>query len=236
MPLLPAQRVLAFAPLLNTPGKRDATGAFQPEAKALVKLAQKGSEVVLIDNGKTLPARRKQVLSVIAARKGKGFTSVAFLCHGLRSSIQLGFRSLLTPQLAAAVTDLTEGAEDVVVPLYCCSTGADHDGDALSAPGTGDHSFADQLRDALCAAGAVHCRVMAHTTVGHATRNPMAVFMDGMGSAQGGVGGYAPVAPGSATWRAWKQTLRSPASTLRLRMPYMTPQAIHDELSRSYAT
>jgi len=231
MPLLSAQRVLAFTPQFNTPGKRDVTGAFLPEARAFVRLAQKGSELVAIDNRKAVPARRKQVLAAIEARSGKGFTSVAFFCHGLRSSIQLGFRSLLAPQLAAAVTHLTEGAEDVVVPLYCCSTGADHDGDALGAPGTGDHSFADRLRDALCAAGAPHCRVTAHSTVGHTTMNPMVVFMDGMGSIHGGVGGYAPVAPGSAHWPAWKRTLRLASSTLRLRMPYMTPEAIHAELS-----
>lgn len=231
MPLLSAQRVLAFAPLFNTPGKRDATGAFQLEARAFVRLARQGSELVLIDNSKALPARRKQVLLAIAARAGKGFTSVGFFCHGLRSSIQLGFRSLLAPQLAAAVAKLTESAQDVVIPLYCCSTGADHDGDALGAPGTGDHSFADKLRDALCATGAAHCRVTAHSTLGHTTMNPMVVFMDGMGSIHGGVGGYAPVTPGSVHWRAWKRTLRLASSTLRLRMPYMTPEAIHAELS-----
>ena len=231
MLLLSAQRVLAFAPRFNTAGKRDATGAFQPEARALVRLASKGSELVLVDNSKGMPTRRKELLSVIAARAGKGFTSVAFFCHGLRSSIQLGLRSLLAPQLAAAISNLTDGAQDVVVPLYCCSTGADHDGDALSAPGTGDQSFADKLRDALCAAGAAYCRVTAHSTVGHATMNPMVVFMDGMGSLHGGVGGYAPVTPGSINWRTWKRTLRLPSSTLRLRMPYMTPEAIHAELS-----
>ena len=84
---------------------------------------------------------------------------------------------------------------------------------------------------AICVAGVVHCRVTAHTTVGHATMNPRVVFVDGMGSAQGGVGGYAPVAPGSASWVAWKQALRSQKSTLRFRMPYMTPEAIHAELS-----
>ncbi len=46
-----------------------------------------------------------------------------------------------------------------------------------------------------------------------------------------GVGGYAPVAPGSVRFRAWKQTLRLAPSTLRLRMPYMTPEAIHAELT-----
>lgn len=229
--LLSAQRVLAFAPRFNTPGKRDATGAFQLEGRAFVRLSNKGSELVLIDNRKGVPARRREVLAAIDARVGEGFTSLAFFCHGLRSSIQLGFRSLLAPELAMAITKLTDGAEDVVVPLYCCSTAADHDGDALGAPGTGDHSFADKLRDALCTAGAPHCRVMAHSTLGHTTMNPMVVFMDGMGSIHGGVGGYAPVAPGSVHWPAWKRTLRLASSTLRLRMPYMTPEAIHAELS-----
>ncbi len=60
MPLLSAQRVLAFAPRFNTPGKRDATGAFQPEGRAFVRLARKGSELVLIDNRKGVPARRRR--------------------------------------------------------------------------------------------------------------------------------------------------------------------------------
>lgn len=230
MPLA-TQQVLAFAPSANTGRKKDATGAFHPEALTFVRLAHPDSELVLIDNTKPIPSRRRQVLAALEARVGQGFSSVAFFCHGLRSSIQLGFRSALTPQLADAIAELTEHAQDVVVPLYCCSTGADHDGDPLSAPGNGDHSFADRLRDALCVASAVHCRVTAHTTVGHTTVNPMVVFMEGMGTTQGGVGGYAPVAPGSASWGAWKRALRERTSTLRFRMPYMTPVEIHTELA-----
>ncbi len=67
MPLLSAQRVLAFAPRLNTPGKRDATGAFQVAAGAFVRLAPKGSELVLIDNRKGVPARRQRWMGTLCA-------------------------------------------------------------------------------------------------------------------------------------------------------------------------
>lgn len=225
------QVVLAFAPSTNLPGKKDVTGAFLPEARALIRLAGPRSELVRIDNTKPFATRRRQVLEAMRARQGQGFTSVAFFCHGFRNGIQLGFRSLLARQLAEAVLGVTHSLEDVVVPLFCCSTGADAEGDPLGTPGAGENSFADRLRDALCTAGATHCRVMAHTTLGHTTRNPMVVFMDGMGTSSGGVGGFAPVAPGSSQWPRWRRNLRDSSSNLRLRMPYLTVEAIHAELN-----
>jgi hypothetical protein len=145
--------------------------------------------------------------------------------------IQAGFQRKHVTELAAAIVKLCGAASATVVPLYCCSTGKDPEDDPLTAPGTGDGSFADRLRDALCAAGDADCRVMAHTTVAHTTKNPMVLFMDGMGIPDGGVGGYAPVSPKSKSWVPWKKRLREQAGTLRFRMPYMTPAEIHAELA-----
>lgn len=224
------QVVLAFAPTSNLPGKRDATGAFQPEGKALVRLARRGSELVLIDNNKPFQVRRRQVLAELNSRRGRGATSVAFFCHGFRTGIQLGFRLPHIGALAHAVRELC-AIDEIVIALYCCSTGADQKGQPLTAPGTGEGSFADRLRDRLCAEGAVHCRVVAHTTVAHTTKNPRVVFMDGMGVPGGGVGGYAPVSPGAANWMRWRRALSEPRSTLRYRMPFMSAASIHSELT-----
>lgn len=224
------QVVLAFAPTTNSPGKKDATGAFLPEARAFVRLAKPTSELVLIDNKQPFHLRRRAVLSALDAHVGSGVSSVAFFCHGFRSGLQLGFRLPHIQGLAARISQVCAGVAPVVA-LYCCSTGADAEGDPLSAPGTGENSFADRLRDRLCMEGAVDCRVMAHTTVAHTTMNPMVVFMDGMGVPDGGVGGYAPVAPGSANWPRWRRTLRDKAATLRYRMPFMTAASIHAELT-----
>jgi len=70
---------------------------------------------------------------------------------------------------------------------------------------------------------------VGHTTVAHTTKNPMVLFMDGMGVPDGGVGGYPPVSPKSINWAAWKKALQT--TDLRYRMPYMSPAEIHDELS-----
>lgn len=226
MPSLSQLKVLALAPTYNVPGKKDVTGAFLPEAKAFVKLAKKGSRLVQFDNSRSLPQRRAEVLKLLKG-DSKGYDSVALFCHGWLDGVQAGFLRRHTTELAEAISAITL-TEDVVVPLYCCSTGKDPQDDPLTAAGTGDDSFADKLRDALCAEGAVGCRVMAHTTVAHCTKNPMVVFMDGMGSSSGGVGGYPPVSPGSENWGRWRKALRT--TDLRLRMPYMTPADIHAEL------
>lgn len=225
---LSSQIVLAFAPASNEK-RADATGAFHPEARAFLASAA-GGELVLIDNRRPFAARRAQVVATLKARADRGFTSVAFFCHGFANGIQLGFRNAHAPELAKRAAFLT-GNMSLVLPLYCCSTGVDLEGDAPHAPGWGDNSFADRLRDALCAEYATHCRVFAHTTLGHTTQNPHAVVFDGMGSELGGAGGYAPVLPRSALWRTWVRWLREPENTLRFRAPYMTIAELHAELS-----
>lgn len=231
---LKQQKVLVFVPTHNVEGKSDVTGAFIPEAKKFIALAKPGSRTVQFDNSKGMPARRAQVLDALVKAKLEGFTSVAFFCHGWLDGMQAGFTRKQAPELAAAIHAAVSSppnviTKDVVVPLYCCSTGDDPQDDPLEAVGTGDDSFADKLRDALCAEGQVQCRTMGHTTVAHTTKNPMVLFMDGMGVPDGGVGGYPPVSPKSANWGAWKKALQG--TDLRFRMPYMSPVEIHQELS-----
>lgn len=227
------QKVLCFVPATNAEGKKDATGAFHPEAANFVKLAKEGV-VYKFDNAKAYPGRRAEILSQLALQTGKGFTTVAFFCHGWMSGMQGGFMQGQAKQLAEAIHACVSSKpspviKDAVVPLYCCSTGDDPDDDELEAVGSGDNSFADRLRDALCSVGQVDCRVMGHTTAAHTTQNPMVLFFDGMGIPTGGVGGFAPVGPKSPNWSKWKAALKG--TNLRFRMPYMTPAEIHAELS-----
>lgn len=226
------QRVLIFVPLHNSKGKKDVTGAFLPEAKKFVALAGKGSRIERFDNSKNLIARRSEVLQKMQLAKKQGFTSIAFFCHGWSNGIQAGFLRNHVALLAESIEEVVRRSdvaayEETVTVLFCCSTGDDPQ-DGPTASGTGDNSFADKTRDALCGVGIVNCRVVGHTTVAHTTMNPMVIFMDGMGVPSGGVGGYHPVKPGSADWARWKKALRT--TDLRLRMPYMTPAEIHEEL------
>jgi len=221
-------KVLAFAPAHNAHGKRDATGAFIPEAKRFVAAADEG-QLVLFDNRKPFAQRRREVLGEIDTYvRAGGLDAVAFFCHGSIRSIQAGIGMRSAKALAASLAGVAR-SDFLVVPLYCCSTGDDPDDDPMSAAGTGEGSFADRLRDDLCRADIKYTRVMGHTTVAHTTKNPCVVFFDGMGTPEGVEGGYAPVKPGTKAWGPWRRALRS--TDLRFRFPFMTPGEIHAELS-----
>lgn len=212
--------ILAFAPLHNLDGKRDATGAFHPEAQAFAKLT--GADVVLVDNDTPAISRREAVLDAIREHNPG---QVAFFCHGWTTGIQFGFGVQHTLLLAETITGGWAGTDPRVV-LYACLTAADG-----KTPGAGgDGGFADEFRDALCRAGATWCRVDAHTTAGHTTRNPYVRRFEGQGSAVGGTGGQWIVAPKSPLWKPWVRALRE--TDLRYRFPSMSVAEIHAELLR----
>jgi hypothetical protein len=222
--------ILCFRPLHNTPGKRDVTGAFAPEAEKFLKV-HGGGVVHAFNNQKPMAHRRQQVLEIIKAEgKDENFDAVAFFCHGWSTGIQAGFMRPHIQALATAIDTATGATRDLGVVLYCCSTGDDPQDQPDEAAGTGDNSFADRLRDALCATGDGNefCRVTAHSTVAHATQNPYVLFFDGMGSKVGGVGGYFPVGPGSPLWPKWRKKLRE--TDLRFRFPFLSVEELHKEL------
>jgi hypothetical protein len=216
---------IAFVSGFDTKGKKDATKAFQPEAKRFIQV-QRGGDLVLVDNRLPHKRRGERVLDTLLRGERK-WMSVAFFCHGYSSGIQLGFDLSNVRDLARAIADTSE--PDVRVLLYCCSTASTLGKLFGAAPGNGDGSFGDVLRDELCRFGAKYCRVFAHETVGHATKNPYIRFFDGDGSDVGGQGGIYPVRPGSTLWRRWKEA--TAYSEMRFRWPYMTVEAIHRALA-----
>lgn len=226
------KRILCFRPMHDTEGKKDVTYAFKPECEAFMACMDNGDgHIEVIDNSRSLQARKVQVIKALDAadKEPDYFDAVAFFCHGWSAGIQLGFQNQDAKLLAQKIQMLCDNS-DPVVPLYCCSTGDDKDPlTSLSSPGTGDNSFADRLRDALCGYGAPDCRVMGHTTVAHASKNPMALFFDGMGSPVGGAGGFEVVGPGSPLWGRWKKAMQS--TDLRFRFTFMSVAEIHAELS-----
>ena len=210
------ESVIAFAPRHNSPGLHDATGAFIPEARRFLQLAggegRKG--LFLFNPRRPMAERAAYVLDTLReyeAQKRK-VRAVAFFCHGYSRGLQAGFRSsgrsVNVSELAEAIADISGAG--VIVPLYACSTAGSP---RLGAPG-GDGGFADSLRDALCRHGATHCRVDAHVTLGHTTRNPHVRRFEGAGSPIGGVGGAYLVPPSSPYWQGWKRALRKTDSRL----------------------
>jgi hypothetical protein len=205
-------KAICIAPKFNSGAKHDATGAFQPEARAFVK--RWGGTLLLVDNLAGKAAMRRAVLEAVGADPPD---VLALFCHGWNTGIQFGFGLRDVPALAEL---FRRNDHDPVIAIYGCLTGGS------AGPG-GDGGFADVLRDALCAVGQVQCQVDAHTTAGHATRNPYVRRFEGGGVASGGVGGYYLVTPRSAKWQRWVRALQG---DLRLRFPLMSAMEIHAEL------
>lgn len=222
-------KIAAFAPLYNTQGRHDATGAFQPEAGRY--LAYHGASIAclyLFDNRRTKKEMRAAVVNVLKSRSG--LDAIAFFCHGYKRGLQCGIDTDTARDLARAIGASSLWAGPAVT-LYACDTGRDIDADRLDdlEQFGGDGGFADRLRDELCVAGYVHCRVDAHTTAGHTTRNPNVRRFDGAGSPVGGIGGYYIVPKGSKMWKKWRAAL---TTDFRFQFPFMDCTGIYEYLAK----
>jgi hypothetical protein len=248
-----SQNGLVITASKNTGGKKDATGAFIPGAKKLC--AFKGwdpEKIARIDNTLPFHQRGAALCQAIEAR-AREIDMVAVFCHGWSTGIQLGIRSPLGWKTEAdeAVwhrfcAALAAAAYDIAIGLYACSTGDGPDGEETpDAPGAGDDSFGDLLRDELCCLGATSCRVVSHTTAGHAYHNPDVVLFDGNGMPYGARGGLVLVAPDDRPRRnAFRRLLRQDAYDSKTpgwgtawRLMGATPRAlalsIQDEVDRA---
>lgn len=246
------RNIIVFAPEHNTHGKKDATGAFIPEAEAFCEhhdVSEKN--LILVDNQKSKPWMRKFVVDHILAgyeipADEHSLDAVAFFCHGWKTGIQFGFSTGKKDidMLATAIADRAPEAEQVddepfspVIPLYCCSTGRDADRqseDDLEVFG-GDGGFADLLRDSLCRAGAIYCRVLAHTTAGHTTRNPHVREFCGNGRPLGGEGGnYIIPRKNPKHFKAWRKKLAED-ETFRYEFPFLSTEEIQTGISNLIA-
>lgn len=218
-------QILAFAPQYNSEGKKDATGAFIPEAKAFVKCWADG-QLVLVDNRKPFARMAEDVLTAI--EQNSDFDTVAFFCHGTSKKLQLGFSLNNVHVLAKALDDCSVPYDDPRIVLYACSAGSS------DQPG-GDGGFADILRDELCLSGRTHNSVDAHTTVGHATKNPYVRRFEGGGTQKGGMGGYYLVTPNSNSWKRWVSLLKATPKNetpLRFEFPFLEREALYQILEK----
>lgn len=230
---------LVFAPAHNTGRKRDATGAFIPEAKKFAEMHN--GRLVLVDNRRPKGEMVNSVLTEIeragAYHDGSCCADpdhdhrlefVAFFCHGYPHGLQFGFNLRNVDRLGEAIASASN--PEVIVPLYACSAASTLGWLRRRGLGPGgDRGFADELRDALCEHGATFATVDAHTTAGHTTWNPNVRRFAGDGSPVGGIGGSFIVERRTPLWRPWVRALRG---DLRLRFPFMPIGMIHAELAR----
>ncbi len=224
-------KVIAFAPMYNKPRKKDATKAFQPEAKKFKELhAGLGALPFLFNNHLKPSVMRSDVLSELALFRN--LDGVAFFCHGTKKTLQPGFNLSNINELAKGIAEVCVYQKPVIA-LYACDTARDLDksrwDDRTDKIG-GDGGFADALRDTLCRAGAIYCRVSAHSDEGHTDKLPHVRFFEGQGSATGGIGGYYPVPFKSKNWKKWIVALKT---DFRFQYPFMTATEIQDYLSKT---
>ena len=215
--------MLCFAPMHNHK-RKDATRVFQPEAKRFLEYQKMPMEkLILVDNKKNSRTMRKMILDTV--EKSERLTSVFFFCHGFKSGIQLGFNNATVKQLAKSLNCNSWHTIPFRSCFYACDTARDLDRDRrddLEALG-GDGGFADRFRDALCYEGMFHCRVDAHTTAGHASRNPNVRRFCGEGTTAGGKGGYYIVPFRSTHWTAWRMALKT---DYRFAFPFLSSEKI----------
>ena len=138
----------------NSKGKKDATGAFIPEAQKFAELqgVPKEKLVGMPLVGVSRKARFKRTLETIyVAGREAPLDMIAFFGHGWPSGIQFGVRKKDIPTLVNTIN----GSNEFRVCLYACLTAEnekrDRDHESVG-PGT-DGGFADVLRDALSEKG-----------------------------------------------------------------------------------
>jgi hypothetical protein len=221
---------LVLTPDRDKEGRNDYTGAFKPESERYATYWRAQGDTVhvhRIDVSEGRTARAAAMLAHIEARAP--IDALVLLCHGWEKGVQFGL-SIEDSKGSAALMTFAErlaraSNPPLYVVLYCCLTGASDEGPQ------GDGGFADQLRDALCAAGRPDVHIFAHTTAGHTTRNARIRLFRGDGSATGGTGGVDPVARGTTAFRRLDERLHDKGDPLRWQIPFLTPDAIVAELA-----
>lgn len=211
--------------------KRDYTGAFRPESIRFCDThGIPRNEILKVDISKPFRERADQIIQCAEEVEPK---IVAIFCHGYAEGIQLGFRSpdhrrsrKPDKDRFHALMDVLSIHENVSLELYACSTGDDPDEYPDTSPGSGEGCFADLIRDNLCERGAKTCRVFAHVTAGHTTKNPHIKFFDGNHSSTGGSGATYLCRPGTRAFRKLARMLRS--DDFRFRIPFLSTVRIHE--------
>ena len=217
-------KILIFYSSKNSKGKRDATGAFIPEAKAFAAhYGVPNKNVIGVDCTKASYMRRKIVLDSI--KSVSEIEGLLFLCHGWPTGIQFGFNIDNVAMLASSIRN---HSEDIHIALMACSTAENKikDNEIYNLGPATDGGFADKLRDDLYISGLCGW-VDAHKTKGHTTRNPMVVRFE---IEDFRTGGEWIVPPHSKLWKHWRTALRYNTDDLRYEFFKLTRAEIEERL------
>jgi hypothetical protein len=189
--------VLAILPLHNSPGKRDVTGAFAPEADGFAR--KYSGYQFAVDNH--LPPRLRLAQSLPVAEQ-QALSGLAIFCHGTTRGLpSIGWSLYNIPETARALTWSMSGKAPLV--LYACSAGI---------------GYLPRLCSEMRNLGWKGYG-WGHSTRGHTTYNPHVVYCSPENNKALPL--FNP--KHRVTWRQWVKMLKS---DFRFEFPFMTPRSV----------
>ena len=210
-------KALVFHTSTNRKGKHDASGAFNPEARAFQKLHEIPDEHMLgIPHGLKPWTRRKRFENQCRAHADGTFDAVVYFGHGTPRGLPgLGYRvgNDGHDRMASIVASVLSSSGRVV--LYAC----------LAGKGFG---FADRLAVSLRYRDP-KAEVIAHLSKGHTSWNPVCEY-SGRGK---GRTGLPIIGRRNALWQKWVKRLREDQA-FRLSFPFMDVLEIARELDDTH--
>lgn len=221
------KNILAFYSSTNVT-RKDATGAFIPEARAFAKHLEVPDENVIGIDCKNQKAPKRFEELCVALRDHRNISLVAFFCHGWSSGMQFGMNKKNLPVLVQYLK--MNCVKDVHLVLYACSTASTNKKTrSSSAPGT-NNGYADSLRDEMLRQGFRGGWIDAHLTPGHTTENPFVVrfFTEPIFETDWDVpGGEWLVSPKSPLWPQWRKHIQDRKTDFRFHFPLCTELKIY---------
>lgn len=226
------KKILVMYDSKNEKGKKDATGAFVPEAKKFAEYHEIPKENMLAIPCPGMPKQRRLEEVCMFLRAQQNIKWIAMFCHGWSSGLQFGLNKKNIPVFVKYL----DGAcnRDLKMTLYACSTAStSKKSRKISMPGT-DNGYADQLRDALLLQGFKKGWIDAHLTPGHTTRNPFVLrfYTEPRFEKDWDLpGGEWLVSPKSKLWKPWKRAVQNMKTSFRLIFSELSEAEIYEYLA-----
>jgi hypothetical protein len=225
------KNILVLYSSKNVEGKRDATGAFIPEAMTFAKHHEVPEDNMLGIECPGVPAKRRFSEVCMHLRNKTNIKWIAMFCHGYSSGMQFGMSKKNIPILVKYME--MSCRKNLKLSLYACSTASTNKNTRkLSMPGT-DNGYADKLRDGMLKAGFKGGWIDAHLTPGHTTQNPFVLRFYTEPSFEKDwdmPGGEWLVSPKSKLWRKWKRCMQNRKSMFRFRFTEYTEEQLYEFL------
>ena len=195
---------LVFYTNTNSPNKKDATGAFIPEAKAFADYHDDAELVPVPCRGKSRDQRAQVVYDALG--RFDQIETVAFFCHGHPSHVQHGF-GIRGKHTIYNLSKILAAKSVQRVIFYCCSV-------ARPNPKIAPLSLCGELHKCMQTFG-YNTTVIGHTTAGHTATNPYIKFFS-----DGDYEGKFLVEPGKTSdWVKLRRKLRK-HPTYRFQFPF----------------